>query len=362
LAIANATGLNAPKTNVARASLEDTPERLDLIRRIYNLYRQHLEEEARRLISVERKSLSWVMNQMPFIASALREDNPSSAACLEECLENLPIFLLEDSTERKSASMADLRSRGSFWTVESPLTSHVEGLISEMPVQVTARALIQVAGQAVPRLPEGDLVSNLPLSSMARIAVEKNFEVQHIRAFEDSRRVDLKWGPIGDDQIWISRRAVIVKMETIDFRSSRLLFEHINRRSRGRIGAEILIPARSVSLEGLGAYQAIQTYRGLYILPGCSIAHYFLPMMRSNDFRTLSQAFTYLEVFARLLPISLSDGTTGYRFDRIINELAAEGLDHGDITEFRSAVLANEIRVFNPFAWSRRSDDDPDYY
>jgi hypothetical protein len=116
------------------------------------------------------------MNQMPFIASALTLNRgPSNAICLEECLEKLPVFLLEDSTERKSASMADLRNRGSFWTIESPLTTHVESLINEMPVQVTARALVQVAGQAVPKLPDGDLVSNLPLSWMARTAVERNF-------------------------------------------------------------------------------------------------------------------------------------------------------------------------------------------
>jgi molecular chaperone HtpG len=62
IAIANATGSKAPKTNVARSTLESTPERDRLFSDLYGLYFDHVKDEIKRLIHEEHYSLTWAAN------------------------------------------------------------------------------------------------------------------------------------------------------------------------------------------------------------------------------------------------------------------------------------------------------------
>src|SRR5205823_11074423 len=63
LAIADATGANAPRTNVARSAVEDTPEKANVFRECYRTFFGHVASEADRLRADEEYSLTWATEQ-----------------------------------------------------------------------------------------------------------------------------------------------------------------------------------------------------------------------------------------------------------------------------------------------------------
>jgi molecular chaperone HtpG len=163
VALVNAQGIGAPKTNVARSSLEETPESEALRRIVYRLYFEQIRDEAIRLNREEGYSQTWATGQIQYIASPIvsKQSGITSETLHQEELLALPMFLIERNKKRSIAAASELKSLGRFWTVQSELMSMVERLVRESPAEVSAAALIEVCKTETTELPPGEVVSNL---------------------------------------------------------------------------------------------------------------------------------------------------------------------------------------------------------
>jgi molecular chaperone HtpG len=160
IAVANATGPNAPKTNVARSSLEVTEERNNLVSAIYEMYTEHVRDEIARLRS-EGNSLTWAVQNATTLVGPLASVNDAILPeQLKEALRSLPIFIVEDLASRRSASLRELKACGDFWTVDCELVRSSESLIKEVSSSATLGNIVQTLGDARLRLPDGTLVCN----------------------------------------------------------------------------------------------------------------------------------------------------------------------------------------------------------
>lgn len=195
-AIANARGIDAPKTNVARSSIEAGRDTEEHTRKIYGILIENVAAETRRLQSEEGFSLAWAAEQVSFLVDPIadargRLTHPKIHA---EELAKIPAFLIETATGRTLNSLTDLRSIGSFWTVESQLMRSVEQFIKEAKAELTAQQLIAVGQTSAAPLPNGAILANNQ-TSFVRNLIDDNFEISQIVAHVSERRLDACWKP-----------------------------------------------------------------------------------------------------------------------------------------------------------------------
>jgi len=375
LAIANATGKDSPKTNVARSSLEDTEGRTAAIQKVYDLYVAQLDNECRRLISEEGYPLSRVVNQLPYIVTQLqweqeehnvryRGDSLSShPELLRRAFSKLPVFLVEKTTERSAATLNEVKEFGRFWTVEAPLMFSVEQLIREMPVDITARSILRFAQGHMPELPPGPIISNLN-TRLARASVEGIFEIKGIRAIEVGHRLELEWGNIGERPIWVSQSALAARLRRTDPQTAYQIFNVFEERYEPVLRAyqlravqgNILLCNGQLPVEGLTGFSAIRALQGIYFLPGSKFLEALLPAFDSRQFNEIARAYIYLEIIRRLVAAEPNTPpATQEVFDRATKLLVSTGVDAylPDIDEARQSVCEVSWRTYDPFAWSR---------
>jgi len=153
MAIANAVGPNAPKTNVARSGMEVTPQRDDLLRRIYRFFLLHVASEARALHEQRGMSLTWSAQEVDVLLRPLRASNPRRAAfqggetvflshgAFEDELARHPLLLIEEDGERRLERGDALEDADIVWTVDSAFVRAAERLLREVPTQASLTSL-----------------------------------------------------------------------------------------------------------------------------------------------------------------------------------------------------------------------------
>ncbi|MFJ3141483.1 ATP-binding protein [Streptomyces halstedii] len=134
VALANTHGPGAPRTNVARSSLEPTPELSDFVSECYQAYSAHVIEEMQLLQDERKHSITWATEESVFIASPLRrQGHPVSEVALREAVRQIPFFLVEVGGTRQRFTAQDLQRFDSIESTESAVTEHVEYLLRELP-------------------------------------------------------------------------------------------------------------------------------------------------------------------------------------------------------------------------------------
>jgi hypothetical protein len=183
LALANATGAGAPKTNVARSSLEETRERKELLRKIYQLYATHIISESQRLISEEHYSSSWAVSQIPWLIGPLmggRGGSTTNAEELSEAMADVPMYLVESEGNRQVISLRSLNQIGGFWTIESILMESAERLIKETETKMTTLSLLKVCKPNMTEVPKGVILCNREGGFAGRRNLRGRYEIQEI--------------------------------------------------------------------------------------------------------------------------------------------------------------------------------------
>ena len=206
VALANATGLQAPKTNVARSALEATKESEVLRRKIYQIYVEQIRDEIDRMVAEEHYTVTWAISQIAYIISPLIASRArvTRRDLQRDALRELPMFLVESNNERKAASLQDLHSAGNFWSIQSELLRSAETLVREAPSEITAGFLLKASKKDAVALPDGNLVCNLDASSLPLHVARLTFEVKRVNAVAKDRRLDLCWRPVEQHQLWFS--------------------------------------------------------------------------------------------------------------------------------------------------------------
>jgi molecular chaperone HtpG len=366
IAIANATGVSAPKTDVARSALENTPERREVIRKIYDIAVRQIDEETARLATQEDYSISRAINQIEYLAAPFsRPQNLLDNSLRAQSFARLGVFLFEDDNNRKVASLEDLKAFGKFWTIHSPLITSVEHLIRETPGNITARSVFKLMSGRSTHLPAGPFVANIEARSMALDMVSEYFEVRDISGSASDRKLLLHWAPRGNDAKWRSIREIIFRMRRLNQHASARIerfFEEIIPH-RGR--RTLQIPATTFSFAGLETYAAVVAVENIYFQSNVPVIDYIKTILPDSSFEASSRAYIYLNLIESFLfSPNFDEGEIRARLDQMFRDLAARGLDAYvlDWESFSESAQKSTFRVFDPTAWSRRSSDNDEIH
>jgi molecular chaperone HtpG len=198
MAVANARGSNAPKTNVARSTLEATPERDALYSTLYELYLRHVIEELRRLIAEENYSLTWATNNaitlVPFSFFDEGRGEVIVPDALRKRMKELPVYIVEKEGKRINIEFNELVKEETFWTVDCQLIGSAERLVREANTNSTVVGIVGALGDPAQALPTGMILYNMDASPALRNSVEQEFDPICINGSESLRRVDIQWG------------------------------------------------------------------------------------------------------------------------------------------------------------------------
>jgi Molecular chaperone, HSP90 family len=214
VSIANSTGKNAPKTNVARSNIENTAERNNLLQTIYDMYLYQIQSQIEDLYKTKSFSKSWAVHEANYLLAEFLDLNKYSQRDNEIVLEDEKIFLdsvnklkcilIEEENSKNIMNVQEIINLNHFWTVDSSLFNSADSLLKEIPSSnMSSLALINTLfsdGQS--KIDHIDrLYCNFSYDGIIKRNIIEKFQVDQIITFQEQRRVDLRWIKT-DKKIW----------------------------------------------------------------------------------------------------------------------------------------------------------------
>jgi hypothetical protein len=215
LAIVDARGIGAPKTNVARVGLDSTSERRQMLRAVYRGYLTHVAEEAEALQTERGLSMTWAGQEAELLVRQLimsesrvarprKESKATDPSALKDEMKQQPLFLIEEGGARTLAAAADLASEERLWTVDSALVRAAERILREIPADGSLSAISSGFETNAFSLPDGRTLVGYSPNSILYALVLEDREVGTFNLRRDERRVDLGWDLQGAEAKWLS--------------------------------------------------------------------------------------------------------------------------------------------------------------
>ncbi len=344
-AIANAKGQNAPKTNVARSGLEQTPEFDKMIRSVYCAYCDHVMSELAKMQSERDFSLTWAVQEARYLMRSLLNARPRSGKLLSQSIFDLPLILVETSEGRRSASIRELQGSREFWTVDGQFFRSAERMIREVSSSASIGALIKALGVASVDLPQGIIVCDTSVQTFPYSETFNNKEVDKVRIVRGQRRLDLRWSECSDSPRWAS----------------------ISAEAAARFNLErprLFVANSNIEIEGQESDLAVCCFDRVYVLPGSPISAYLLDQWKlAQEKKDEASNFFVACLFF------LADGT--FRGDRRplnspehIKEVFSGNKEHRrelmegfDFQEPFELFTQGPFKVFDSSVWARKEDE-----
>ena len=367
LAISNASGLSAPKTNVARSGLETTAESSAMLSAIYSIYCGHIANEIESLYKERSFSLTWAMQESRFLLAPIlkvrardREDSRpvSSDLLLSEVLK-LPLLVVERDGRRESTSPAQISKVPSFWTIDSAFFRSAEMLIREVPGPVSISALGNALGTHNLHLPDGAVICSLPTTEAIEEQLFAAREVTKILVYPDQRRADFLWEAVTPTPRWVDLLRLVRRHAPDDYLRSR-------PRSEFRGFADIKLGRGPATISGVDNTLGVISMNALFLLPSTPLTKFLVHaceevenqpsrMQKSLLLVYVVEVLTYLLRWGSPRPLgSVSD------FLRSIRDMSpgranfAGHVTDAELVSFEKAITESPWEIFNPSAWVRK--------
>ena len=344
LAIVNAEGRNAPRTNVARGSLERTPEYDRLLVALYKQLCAHVADEVEELQQKRQRSLTHAIREVSYITAPLI-DNPSvSIESLRSELRNVPAFVVEYSGERVAKSLAQLAEVSRLLQVESPLISHAERLLASLASSVSASEILASVGE--PTFIPSDIPTITGMSGWGFFndAFIHEWQPDKISADQKSRRVEISWECSTVDRNWI-------RAERANFPVPEPLLS-MHHRYQLRELVAVWVPREGIEAEGLEGYDTVQIGRNQFALPGGS---YLTVQALTPEIDTYTLAWTrsWLAQLSNMILRQFGPERRADGISQVVEELESLGL--GTIVELSSVstFFEHESAIYNVMRWDR---------
>jgi molecular chaperone HtpG len=356
-AIANSVGPTAPKTNVARSGLEETPERRSLLSTIYELYCDHVKAEIVALQKERSFSLTWALEEAswlmaPLFSSSRYGTEPSGIDELLEACADIPSVPVEEQGSRIPISPKQLSQYPSFWTVDSAFFTSAEALIKEIPSRVAITRLAESLGAESLKLPPGPYVSVQARQHVQKL-VFRSREIDQIVIHREQRRIDLRWVREGETPRW--REAMPKSVEARRFLKA--VFEDWSRAMLASAMLSSHIATANIECPGREDEIAISSIGRTFILPGTPIAAYLLKLL--NRLETAPDAASlasYAVALGSLAPSGRDSNPLEIAKRRLgrIDRYTPYGYFDGTPDKELWAVLeSTKVVIFDPRAWTR---------
>jgi len=360
LAIANATGPTAPKTNVARSAFEDTSELREMLANIYRLYSSHLSSEIERLASEDGFSLSRAVAEAPYIAAPLLGKNNVQAvrsSSLTAAINETPMVIVESDGDRRNISFTGLSEIGSFWTVDSSLSKSVETFIREAPSNTTSAAMLKSLQNADGAYPSGLTLCNFYSSEYVSKMVADVFEVSSVVASESHRNLKILWTKKSEVSNWLSSKSILFNIFRLDRRFWTYLSQALETVTARRGGQALLVPSGAVKMEGLDGFGGFSSAGNVFLKVGEPIVEFlravYLTGEPGSHIRKLGIYFVVLEAIIAIdqkWATVNADAIKRILEPNIYNLLAEESTD---LEGLLTAVRASSGLFFSASAWDR---------
>jgi hypothetical protein len=369
IAMANATGANAPRTNVARSGLETTPQRDRLLRNVYSIFCKHIENEIQELHQKRSFSLTWATQEarfllQPFLTSS-RETTATKALdvkLFEANLQKLPVLLIENEGHRSPISPADFCRSPYFWTSESALFRSAENIIREVPGNASLTDILKALHAGNFSLPDSSMLCGMVPLGFDKFVFEGK-EVDCIRIFREQRRVDLRWVDKSVSPRWRD-----VSEITSHSKSTKISgLSHFVNRPRVYASQQLTIGQDGVEISGLVNEVAVQAFQNLYVLPGTQLANYLTNLLdTANKVRQEEEILAFLGLF-NIFEVAIRYGPgESYTYSSIENTFRSVVREYRydlnfamlrdmiDVEELIRIINSIQVRCFDPSVWQRR--------
>lgn len=364
LALANAKGPNAPKTNVARSGLEATSERDEKLSSIYSIYCRHVKSEIEALDTERSYSLTWAVQESKYILNSLlragrystEEVPPTRRKLLFAEIEKLPIILVEHEGAREAMSPQFLQDQPLFWTAYSPSFSSAESLIRETPVALSLSALAKFFSMDL-ALPDGLLLCGVrPSDALEALALSAK-EVDQIIINRKNRVINLRWSAEAEPKRWRTFPTTVkLPVEVKDFADALERYSSAYNLSKKIHGSHF---ARThVNVTGLDQEDGVNVHGQLYFLfesqSATLINNLFDLYDRERTRETLIALGVAIIVSTIAAMYSVGSSVAVSRMMNVIRDVepAKTLLDAVQL----QTILTSGIELYDPWAWSRNMD------
>ncbi len=354
-ALINACGAAAPKTNVARSAVEQTPELSALEVFVYRCLLQHVETEVRELQTRRSLSLSGAVAEGGYILSPLLQA-ARDGETHSDCVRELQLLLVEQGGERKRVAPKDLLSHLNIWTIECPLLRSADTLLREAESNASLTNVVAMVSKQ--SFPDDPILCAGGLDGQDWALSERCVNLVSID--RDSRRVDFRWRLGATTDCWKSialKRDFLIeqlrRFRTIDGAMELIQTGHMKR---------VYVPFGVPEVLGAEASICVRTGQSIYFLPGhlttdvaCAAAQ-ILADAASSETKVAAAISAF--VFLRS---ALMSRRTGRLSDDVVSRVC-RSMDpiFGQISDFDIVKFSHELKhiqeqVFDVFAWDRRS-------
>ena len=362
MAIANATGKNSPRTNVARSSLDAASETSGFVRSVYRLLGDYVADEVSLLQSERGFSPSWAIGEARYLLMPILSGAALNDELLQDEIRRVPTLLVESGGVRRVSSVDQLCETESVWTVDSAGIRSAEAVIREIPAAtVSLSKFSEMAPGRGFDLPPGPVLCGLGFGHVRELALEWR-DIDLIRVDAQNRRTDLRWRLRRPDEkpAWVDLRP--------DDEGNKALLQQIAQIYGDRISptSPILLLVRGgVDIEGAAKVSAIRSFGMMILLPKMPMAETLEKLwsevqVGGVDRTLLTIAATLISLFYLRRDNDVIDGqrevsqflTNISRF-RDVPERRARELLLGK--QFLEAIAQTNWVAFDSSAWSRQS-------
>lgn len=364
-AIANAGGVDAPRTNVARSNIDDTPEYTRMLEKIAEGFLQHVSTEVSLMTSERGLSPTRAALEGRYMCDVLLQGfkqeprlpgfsmsftPPRVPAPFRRAAKLAHVFVTESRGERRVVSLQDLDSLDSLWTVDEPALRKSEDLIRQLPLNTSLAALSEIVPSLDLELPSGTLLVGSRDRNVGRL-FEEHWEPAALDlTIRDSPRLQIEWRKTTGNPIW--RRA---EVDTREANALESMSRMLSSRSLARV---VFFPLRELAIEGLDEYDAFSRDDVIHLLPnrawvklaGVDTLEELLHVpTKTASFvaRFASNVFFRKSVFQTESP-----GQT----NRLLRTLL-DGIDlatHISPADLTKAINASSWRIFDGSRWEER--------
>ncbi len=359
-AVANATGESAPRTNVARSGLENTPQRDQLLRQIYDGFAAHVSNEVKALQGARGYSLTHAASVASYLIAPIvperisPDEGPIDVRLLREALSEIPAIVVEEHGNRTAKSVSEIAASSDFWTIDCEFFRTVNQLLYELPNSVSLETITTLTGGSRFSVPSGVVVFFQNLESiLGRLLLSKR-EVKEIRVDREEKRIDLRWGTRTNPPMWLDPDRDWPPMNS----SIRRAMEDDFRYGRQRHDPDVLL-ARSdeIVFRGLSDEIAVESSGIIYLLPGSPLCACLREQcLRNSNYDALH---LLLEFIGRMMasdvsPERASTELRDWLLPRARPHVRIE--DSINVDDVLIAIAKSKFRSFSTRRWRRNTE------
>lgn len=368
VALANATGSSAPKTDVARSGFEATPERDAMLETIYRIYCDHVRNEIKELHEKRQFSLTWATREARYLLNRLLRNEPNDAEALkpnllDHAVQEIPTLLVEHNGERQVVSPAHFSSEEKFWMSDCQLFRSAEMLIREIPNQVSVATLITFLFSEGCDFPNEPLLTGVDFNDDSRLFERR--EVDAIKVYKQQRRVDVRWRKSSDERCWYSFPKKLQSFINVFYQSR----DSLNRRKFQ--SRNLLVGTNSIEITGIDDEIAIRAFGMTYLIAGTSLTCYLKNWLDRTVDNIEDEDLIGLIIGAKFTLLDYlfnGDLPSDVKLEDILRSLFMSNRERSGLlsrnqkiaeekiltSEFFDVVAETQWKFFDPSSWSRK--------